>query len=315
MPEQLIAPLQVLSGKQGRPSLPLVGALLSLMLSLSPQCTVHGQSEYPCDGPGSDLRMLRSAVLVTVLGGVFKMDVAGRRGRAAARQPGYSRRAPLTGAHTARAGTTSGSRSAPTSSLDSLARCFQFLSPLIEQATTDLLWPIMRLGLKSGLVHESAWGRVLGMEMRNVLDPPLVIALAALRRDRRYCAPSRRGRDVLGGMLAKSGARERRAPDHHRAVHHGRGAGGGAVTGIPDTIDPTGTLPVDATAAGPRPLMRLSRRKYNNTVHDLLGDDTRPADTFADDKQGEFLYTRSDLVSTTTPSCCRAPPNRWPRPP
>ena len=77
----------------------------------------------------------------------------------------------------------------------------------------------------------------------------------------------------------------------------GGATGGGQVTGVPDTIDPSGTLPLDANAAGPRPLMRLSRREYNNTVHDLLGDDTRPADTFADDKQGEFLYTRSDLVS------------------
>ncbi|HKQ71444.1 MAG TPA: DUF1592 domain-containing protein, partial [Polyangiaceae bacterium] len=53
----------------------------------------------------------------------------------------------------------------------------------------------------------------------------------------------------------------------------------------------------DPKAAGPRPLARLSRREYNNTVHDLLGDTTHPADQFSDDKEQAFLFRRADLVS------------------
>ena len=37
---------------------------------------------------------------------------------------------------------------------------------------------------------------------------------------------------------------------------------------------------LDQTAAGPTPLRRLDRREYNNTVRDLLGDNSSPADKF-----------------------------------
>lgn len=53
-----------------------------------------------------------------------------------------------------------------------------------------------------------------------------------------------------------------------------------------------------AASAGPRPLTRLSRREYNNTVRDLLGDSTRPADEFADDHDRTFLFRRAGLVAT-----------------
>ena len=53
-----------------------------------------------------------------------------------------------------------------------------------------------------------------------------------------------------------------------------------------------------AAAAGPRPLTRLSRREYNNTVRDLLGDTTSPADDFPDDRDRAFLFRRSGLVAT-----------------
>ncbi len=54
----------------------------------------------------------------------------------------------------------------------------------------------------------------------------------------------------------------------------------------------------DPNAVGPRPLSRLTRREYNNTVRDLLGDATRPADAFPEDHDRAFLFRRSGLVAT-----------------
>jgi hypothetical protein len=59
-----------------------------------------------------------------------------------------------------------------------------------------------------------------------------------------------------------------------------------------------GSVGVNANGAGPRPLYRLTRREYNNTVRDLLGDSTRPADEFPDDRDRSFLFRRSGLVAT-----------------
>ena len=36
---------------------------------------------------------------------------------------------------------------------------------------------------------------------------------------------------------------------------------------------------------GPAPLRRLTRTEYNNTARDLLGDDTRPGDTFPPEEE------------------------------
>jgi hypothetical protein len=68
---------------------------------------------------------------------------------------------------------------------------------------------------------------------------------------------------------------------------NGAGSSGGGTSGV-------GT----ANAVGPRPLLRLTRREYNNTVRDLLGDTTRPADEFPDDRDRAFLFRRSGLVAT-----------------
>ncbi len=51
-------------------------------------------------------------------------------------------------------------------------------------------------------------------------------------------------------------------------------------------------------AVGERPLTRLTRREYNNTVRDLLGDTAHPADKFPDDRDRTFLFRRSGLVAT-----------------
>lgn len=71
----------------------------------------------------------------------------------------------------------------------------------------------------------------------------------------------------------------------------GSGSGGGGVSS-------GGAASGDANAVGPRPLSRLTRREYNNTVRDLLGDSTRPADQFADDRERSFLFRRAGLVAT-----------------
>jgi hypothetical protein len=45
------------------------------------------------------------------------------------------------------------------------------------------------------------------------------------------------------------------------------------------------------------PLRRLTRREFNNTVRDLLGDASNPADAFPVDRDSEFLFRRSGVVS------------------
>lgn len=69
------------------------------------------------------------------------------------------------------------------------------------------------------------------------------------------------------------------------------GVGRDGSGGIPGS---TGTgagpaTPIDPTAAGPMPIRRLTQREYNNTVRDLLGDNTRPADGFPPDDHLEAV--------------------------
>lgn len=71
------------------------------------------------------------------------------------------------------------------------------------------------------------------------------------------------------------------------------GPGGGSSAG-----GATGPSASDPNAVGPRPLTRLSRREYDNTVRDLLGDDTKPASEFPDDRDRAFLFRRAGLVAT-----------------
>jgi hypothetical protein len=68
---------------------------------------------------------------------------------------------------------------------------------------------------------------------------------------------------------------------------------------VPPVGSPMNPPPAgDPTAAGPMPLRRLTVREYNNTVRDLLGDTTKPADAFPADHDSEFLFHRSGIVST-----------------
>jgi hypothetical protein len=64
------------------------------------------------------------------------------------------------------------------------------------------------------------------------------------------------------------------------------GAGNGGGQGIAGT-------PGDPNAAGLMPMRRLTNREYNNTVRDLLGDLTHPANQFPSDRDKTFAFRRA----------------------
>jgi hypothetical protein len=64
------------------------------------------------------------------------------------------------------------------------------------------------------------------------------------------------------------------------------GTGGTTSTAIPDK-------PGDPNAAGLMPLRRLTNREYNNTVRDLLGDTSAPANQFPSDRDKTFQFRRA----------------------
>ena len=45
------------------------------------------------------------------------------------------------------------------------------------------------------------------------------------------------------------------------------------------------------------PMLRLTNREYNNTVHDLLGDTSQPANQFPTDLDPTFEFRRPDGVA------------------
>jgi hypothetical protein len=75
------------------------------------------------------------------------------------------------------------------------------------------------------------------------------------------------------------------------------GGRGGVSTGAAAGTGTNPADPGDPNAAGPMPLRRLNRSEYNNTVRDLLGDTTQPANAFPLDRDPEFLYPRAGLAS------------------
>jgi hypothetical protein len=60
---------------------------------------------------------------------------------------------------------------------------------------------------------------------------------------------------------------------------------------------PGPTTKADPNAAGPMPLRRLTNREYNNTVRDLLGDTTSPANQFPADRDETFLFPQAGTVA------------------
>jgi hypothetical protein len=98
------------------------------------------------------------------------------------------------------------------------------------------------------------------------------------------------------------------------AVSLAMACGQGEITGGPDTAGPapgsgsaaspggvTGaggsTARADPNAAGLMPMLRLTNREYNNTVQDLLGDTSQPANQFATDLDPTFEFRRADGVA------------------
>src|SRR5437016_3093093 len=72
---------------------------------------------------------------------------------------------------------------------------------------------------------------------------------------------------------------------------------GGPPDAVPGTEDPTASC--TKVSPGPAPLRRLTQAQFNNTVRDLLGDATKPADSFPpDQKLGDFTNT---AVALTVP--------------
>ena len=53
---------------------------------------------------------------------------------------------------------------------------------------------------------------------------------------------------------------------------------------VPNVASPHPTVAAPVVVAAPAPLRRLTNEEYNNTVRDLLGDATRPADAFPPDE-------------------------------
>ena len=78
------------------------------------------------------------------------------------------------------------------------------------------------------------------------------------------------------------------------------GSSGTTGAGTAGTTGGTGTAggaAVDPNAAGPMPMERLTNREYNNTVRDLLGDNTQPANQFASDRDPTFDFRRAGDVA------------------
>jgi hypothetical protein len=103
-------------------------------------------------------------------------------------------------------------------------------------------------------------------------------------RKRAQTAPSTLRLLAASGAALLLGACHSGAP---QGAQQGEEAAGGAKASV-----------AESASVGPRPLTRLTRREYNNTVRDLLGDTTRPADDFADDRDRTFLFRRAGLVAT-----------------
>src|SRR5579863_9712248 len=77
----------------------------------------------------------------------------------------------------------------------------------------------------------------------------------------------------------------------------GPGTGGSGNGGAGNVVAGGGGVAVDPNAAGPMPMLRLTNREYNNTVHDLLGDTTQPANQFASDIDPTFEFRRAGAVA------------------
>jgi hypothetical protein len=85
------------------------------------------------------------------------------------------------------------------------------------------------------------------------------------------------------------------------------GTGNAGTPGVTGTAG-TSSGPADPNAAGLMPLRRLTNREYNNTVRDLLGEATHPANKFPTDRDKTFEFRRAgDLAVQDATRCARRP--------
>lgn len=79
------------------------------------------------------------------------------------------------------------------------------------------------------------------------------------------------------------------------------GGGPSAVAGSAALTDPPKVPgPPSAESAGPLPLLRLTHREYSNTMAELLGDTSKPGNTFEPDSPGPAGYQAPGTVATET---------------
>jgi hypothetical protein len=90
------------------------------------------------------------------------------------------------------------------------------------------------------------------------------------------------------------------APNNGSSVGNARGsAASGSSPGGGSTAPGGGsTAATDPNSAGTMPLRRLTNREYNNTVHDLLGDTTQPANAFPLDDTTTLVFPSSPLLDS-----------------
>jgi hypothetical protein len=136
----------------------------------------------------------------------------------------------------------------------------------------------------------------------------LSLAALALGLLTQGCVGSINGDDVAGGP-GPSGNGKGNGPGPGSGGPGNTGSTGGGQNGGGGSGNTGGASggggPVDQTAAGIQPLRRLDRREYNNTVRDLLGDNSAPADKFPSDHQDDFNFRRAGIVSTQDYSTVR----------
>jgi hypothetical protein len=79
----------------------------------------------------------------------------------------------------------------------------------------------------------------------------------------------------------------------------GRFRGAGTSSGVGGGSPSVGGSPTggDSNAAGLMPMLRLTNREYNNTVRDLLGDATQPANQFPSDRDATFEFRRAGAIA------------------
>src|SRR5436190_2079745 len=99
---------------------------------------------------------------------------------------------------------------------------------------------------------------------------------------------------ACNGYVDKGGASQ--------AAGSGGGAGTGAVTGLAGAAGDSGSAGAMALplVPGRAPLRRLTRVEYDNTVRDLLGDTSRPAQQFEPDTLADGFTNNADTQNVGT---------------